>query len=77
MQRVKDAYLRHKPEWYGFCDIVWLYNVRTGQWYPCAHNPDVARADAGIVPLPQGGVLLIGGETMPGIRTPQITRLAW
>ncbi|MDO4714742.1 MAG: hypothetical protein Q4A44_00450 [Bacteroidales bacterium] len=77
MARVKYHYLRHKPEWYGFCDIIWLYNVRTAQWYPTAHNADVARADAGVVLLPRNGVLLVGGETMPGVRTPQITQLTW
>lgn len=72
----KANYLLHRPEWYQFCPTLWSYNVRTRQWSSIGSSPNYARADAAIVALPDGSTLLLGGETMPGIRSTRITKIA-
>lgn len=72
----KANYLHHRPEWYQFCPTLWSYNVRSRKWKPIGRSTDYARADAAIVPLPDGSTLLLGGETMPGIRSTRITKIA-
>ncbi|MCF0236699.1 MAG: hypothetical protein HUK09_08465, partial [Bacteroidaceae bacterium] len=64
-----STYLRHTPDWYRFGQVVWLLHLPTRTWHAAAPNPDFARADAGLALLPDGRLLLIGGETMPGVRT--------
>ena len=68
-------YLTHKPSWYKFNRLVFVYNSKSEQWTSVGENELLARAGACL--LKQNNFLyLINGEIMPGIRSPKITRIA-
>lgn len=68
-------YFLHEPSWYRFNDRVWVYHTITNSWYALSSNEAFARAGAGVIALPEGGWLYINGETKPGIRSAEVTRL--
>ena len=68
-------YLLHAPEWYRFNSYVQCYNTKTGIWNIMGDYPQLARAGAGLVSLPDG-FIMIQGEEKPGIRSPQMTRFS-
>lgn len=68
-------YLSHPASWYRFSDEVIVYNVRYDKAVSLGHVPAAARAGAMAVRLDDSSILLINGETQPGIRTPSVIRL--
>lgn len=71
----QSDYFLHEPSWYRFNDRVWVYHTITNSWYALSSNEAFARAGAGLIALPEGGWLYINGETKPGIRSAEVTRL--
>ena len=74
LQAEQRAYLSHNPAWYGFCSEWYSFDRsrRRGEAKSGFHFD--GRADAvyldGYTSAVEG--MLIGGETMPGVRTPDI-----
>jgi N-acetylneuraminic acid mutarotase len=51
-----------------------LFDTKQGRWSPAGEMP-LGVAGAAVVPLPDGGHLVAGGEFSPGRRSPQVHRL--
>jgi len=66
-------YLLHEKEWYRFNQGIHIYNIKSDTWNCIEEFEQAARAGAGIIPFPDGFVL-IQGEEKPGIRTPMMSR---
>lgn len=64
-------YLSHPIDWYKFNQRLLIYNPITSTWDVSEPNQDLARAGAGIV-TDGNGVLVVGGEIKPRIRTSDI-----
>ena len=75
LQAEQRAYLSHDPAWYGFCSDWYFFDKSRGESGPKSEFRFEGRADAvyldGYTSAVEG--MLIGGETMPGVRTPMIT----
>ena len=69
-----DQYLRHEPSWYKFRQDVLAYHTITDSWTTIPGDSLLARAGAALTPF-EGGWFYSGGETMPGIRSAQISRI--
>ena len=69
-----DQYLRHEPSWYKFRQDVLAYHTITDSWMTIPGDSLLARAGAALTPF-DGGWFYSGGETMPGIRSAQISRI--
>ena len=69
-----DDYLRHTPDWYRFNRHIQVYNTITGAWSTAGDAENMARAGAAVV-ANNGGWTIIGGETMPGIRSNSVSRV--
>ena len=69
-----DQYLRHEPAWYKFRQDVLAYHTITDSWTTIPGDSLLARAGAVLTPF-NGGWYYSGGETMPGIRSAQISRI--
>ena len=67
----RDWYLNHPPEWFRFPKAVLVYHTVTERWFTLAETPFPGRAGAALVALPDGRILLHGGEIGPGTRTPR------
>lgn len=70
-------YLSQEPEWYKFNSTLFFLHEKGGhdsiQGSESADPSEhLAKADAALVELSNGHWLLLGGETKPGIRTPDI-----
>ena len=61
-------YMRHEPSWYNFRKELLVYNTITNAWSLSTADERFARAGAQVVEL-GGEWYVIGGETMPGIRS--------
>lgn len=74
LQAEQRAYLSHDPVWYGFCSDWYFFDKSRGESGPKSEFRFDGRADAvyldGYTSAVEG--MLIGGETMPGVRTPRI-----
>ena len=74
LQAEQRAYLSHDPAWYGFCSDWYFFDKSTGKGMKTNAFRFDGRADAvyldGYTSAVEG--MLIGGEIMPGIRTPSI-----
>ena len=74
LQVEQRAYLSHDPAWYGFCSDWYFFDKSTGKGMKTNAFRFDGRADAvyldGYTSAVEG--MLIGGEIMPGIRTPMI-----
>nr|WP_314601882.1 hypothetical protein [uncultured Porphyromonas sp.] len=74
LQVEQRAYLSHDPAWYGFCSDWYFFDKSTGKGQRATAFRFDGRADAvyldGYTSAVEG--MLIGGEIMPGIRTPMI-----
>ncbi|MDE7123357.1 MAG: hypothetical protein K2N93_03390 [Alistipes sp.] len=58
---------------YRFRSTVWLFDPATERWIPSGRSPATARAGAALVAT-RRGVVLLGGELKPGIRTAEHLR---
>ena len=65
-------YMRHEPAWYNFRKELLVYNTITNAWSTSSSDERFARAGAQVVEL-GGEWYVIGGETMPGIRSTDTT----
>lgn len=70
-------YLMHPAEWYNFNPYVQVYDPATGRWTVLRRNRDVARAGAALLALPDGTLLVAGGEIKPRIRTARTVTLPY
>lgn len=67
-----NDYLRHQPGWYRFNNRVGIYNCLTRQWNVQPYLKESNRAGSSLL-HDKDVIYLIGGELMPGIRTPHST----
>lgn len=74
LQAEQRAYLSHEPAWYGFCSDWYSFDRSRGRGEAKSRFRFDGRADAVYLdrPFSMTDGILIGGETMPGVRTPSI-----
>ena len=74
LQAEQRAYLSHDPAWYGFCSDWYSFNRSRGRGEAKSRFRFDGRADAVYLDRCSSMMdgMLIGGETMPGVRTPSI-----
>ena len=74
LQAEQRAYLSHDPAWYGFCSEWYSFDKSRGRGEAKSRFHFDGRADAVYLDGYTSSVdaMLIGGETMPGVRTPSI-----
>ncbi len=68
-------YLSHPIEWYRFNSRVLVFDPTTEKWNLMTEDKDTARAGANAIVLPDGTIMLVGGELKPRVRTPRISIL--
>ena len=87
----KDKYLLQPAEWYRFNAHLLTFDITTGQWTDLGAYPSLARAGAAIAvgsqrpavkvgsnaptPVHELQTWCVGGESKPGIRAPEVTRI--
>ena len=74
LQAEQRAYLSHDPAWYGFCSEWYSFDRSRGRGEAKSGFRFDGRADAVYLDRSSSMMdgMLIGGETMPGVRTPRI-----
>ena len=74
LQAEQRAYLSHDPAWYGFCSEWYSFDKSSGRGEAKSGFRFDGRADAVYLDRSSSMMdgMLIGGETMPGVRTPRI-----
>lgn len=74
LQAEQRAYLSHDPAWYGFCSEWYSFDRSRGRREAKSGFHFDGRADAVYLDRCSSMMdgMLIGGETMPGVRTPRI-----
>ena len=74
LQAEQRAYLSHDPAWYGFCSEWYSFDRSRGRGAAKSGFRFDGRADAVYLDRSSSMMdgMLIGGETMPGVRTPSI-----
>ena len=74
LQAEQRAYLSHDPAWYGFCSEWYSFDRSRGRGEAKSGFRFDGRADAVYLDRCSSMMdgMLIGGETMPGVRTPRI-----
>lgn len=74
LQAEQRAYLSHDPVWYGFCSDWYFFDKSRGRGEAKSEFRFDGRADAVYLDRYSSMMdgMLIGGETMPGVRTPSI-----
>ena len=74
LEAEQRAYLSHEPAWYGFCSDWYSFDRSSGRGEVKSGFRFDGRADAVYLdrPFSMTDGILIGGETMPGVRTPSI-----
>lgn len=72
----KADYMHKDPEWYRFNQYLMIYDIANNVWKTLDKNNVYARAGA-LLLLYGDGMLYIGGELKPGVRTPEIHRYAY
>lgn len=74
LQAEQRAYLSHDPAWYGFCSDWYSFDRSRGRGGAKSGFRFDGRADAVYLDRSSSMMdgMLIGGETMPGVRTPSI-----
>ena len=68
----RTAYNSHAPDWYQFNDKLLAYNTIVNRWCETGTVPGGGRAGAKVVGTPAGDFYILMGETMPGVRTPEV-----
>lgn len=76
LRNTPDGYLSHPAEWYRFNNRLLLFDMATARWSDLGKYPDTARAGAMAVPDGEGGIILIGGELKPGVRTNSVVKIS-
>lgn len=66
------AYNSHDPEWYQFNDKLLAYNTIVNRWCETGTIPGGGRAGMKVIGTPNGDYYILMGETMPGVRTPEV-----
>lgn len=74
LQAEQRAYLSHDPAWYGFCSEWYSFDRSRGRGEAKSGFHFNGRVDAVYLDRSSSMMdgMLIGGETMPGVRTPSI-----
>ena len=74
LEAEQRAYLSHEPAWYGFCSDWYSFDRSSGRGEVKSGFRFDGRADAVYLDRFSSMMdgMLIGGETMPGVRTPSI-----
>ena len=74
LQAEQRAYLSHDPAWYGFCSDWYSFDKSRGRGEAKSEFHFDGRADAVYLDRSSSMMdgMLIGGETMPGVRTSRI-----
>ena len=74
LEAEQRAFLSHDPAWYGFCSDWYSFDKSRGRGEAKSRFRFDGRADAVYLdrPFSMTDGILIGGETMPGVRTPSI-----
>ena len=74
LEAEQRAYLSHDPAWYGFCSNWYSFDRSRGRGEAKSEFHFDGRADAVYLDRCSSMMdgMLIGGETMPGVRTPRI-----
>ena len=74
LEAEQRAYLSHDPAWYGFCSDWYSFDRSRGRGEAKSEFHFDGRADAVYLDKCSSMMdgMLIGGETMPGVRTPRI-----
>lgn len=67
-------YLSRPVDWYQFNDHLLAYHLPSGKWQILSKSKRFARAGASLI-SDENGLMLIGGETKPGIRSTDISRI--
>ena len=68
------TYMLHPAEWYKFNSQLVIYHTITDTWVTESQSPLLARAGAAFIPCGKEWIV-VGGETKPGIRSPQVTAI--
>lgn len=68
------SYMLYPAEWYRFNAELVIYHTITDTWVTESHSPLLARAGAAFIPCGKEWIV-VGGETKPGIRSPQVTAI--
>ncbi len=71
-----EGYLNHPAEWYRFNRRLLMLDVTDSTWSDLGEYKSLARAGAMAVPDGCGGVIVVGGELKPGIRTTSAVRIS-
>ena len=72
--KLPEGYFEHDPSWYRFGKNILVYDTASDSWSVAANTPETARA--GAVLVGDGRTFVnICGELMPGVRSPQLTRI--
>lgn len=66
------AYNSHEVEWYQFNTKLLAYNTIVDRWCETGILPSPGRAGAKLIAGQSGNYYLVMGETMPGVRTPEV-----
>ena len=75
LQQLKKAqaeYLKHEPEWYKFNRQLLIYHTEQDRWESVGDFPGLARAGAVMI-LYGKKIIVINGETKPGIRSAAVS----
>lgn len=75
LRATPEGYILHPVEWYRFNPAITVFDPADSTLTVVERNPSAARAGASAVTLPDGSVLLLGGEIKPRIRTPHSFRI--
>lgn len=74
--RATADYMRQPVEWYRFNASLLIFNLQTGKWDVTSPQKGFARA-GGILLQKGRSLIMVCGETKPGIRTPEISVTAF
>lgn len=69
----KPDYLFHPAKWYKFNGRTYYFDPADGSWSQEDYRAERARAGAATALMPDGSVLLMGGEEKPRVRNPKPT----
>lgn len=76
LKQEQSMYMKHVPNWYKFNRRLLVFRPETGEWYSAGDWEEIARAGAVMV-LYKNKLVIINGETKPGIRSAGVYLLDW